>query len=63
MCETKFIQTENTGETKMNKYGYAWGVLSFLTATQACEGRVFFAFVLAAAGLACLFMASTRGPD
>ncbi len=62
-CATKYTQMESTGETKMNKYGYAWGVLSFLTATQACEGRVFFAFVLAAAGLVCLLMASTRGPD
>ena len=63
MSAIKYTQMESTGETKMNKYGYAWGVLSFLTATQACEGRVFFAFVLAAAGLVCLLMASTRGPD
>ena len=63
MSQINFTRMESTGEAKMNKYGYAWGVLSFLTATQACEGRVFFAFVLAAAGLVCLFMASTKGPD
>ena len=63
MCETKFIQTGNFGETKMNKYGYAWGVLGFLSGTQVAEGSVFLGFVFAAAGLVCLLMASTKGPD
>ena len=53
----------NTGETKMNKYGYAWGVLGFLSGTQVAEGSVFLGFVFAAAGLVCLLMASTKGPD
>jgi hypothetical protein len=48
---------------KMNKYGYAWGVLSFLSGTQVAEGSVFLGFVFAAAGLVCLLMASTKGPD
>ena len=63
MNKTKFTQTENFGETKMNKYGYAWGVLGFLSGTQVADGSVFLGFVFAAAGLVCLLMASTRGPD
>ena len=53
----------NTGAEKMNKYGYAWGILSFLSGTQVAEGSVFLGFVFAAAGLVCLLMASTNGPD
>jgi hypothetical protein len=47
----------------MNKYGYAWGVLGFLSGTQVAEGSVFLGFVFAAAGLVCLLMASTKGSD
>ena len=63
MRQINFTRTENTGETNMNKYGYAWGVLSFLSGTQVAEGSVFLGFFFAAAGLVCLLMASTKGPD
>ncbi len=63
MRKINFIRTENFGETKMNKYGYAWGVLGFLSGTQVAEGSVFLGFVFAAAGLVCLLMASTKGSD
>ena len=53
----------NIGRIEMNKYGYAWGVLGFLSGTQVADGSVFLGFVFAAAGLVCLLMASTRGPD
>ena len=63
MSKTKFTLMVNIGRIEMNKYGYAWGVLGFLSGTQVADGSVFLGFVFAAAGLVCLLMASTRGPD
>ncbi len=58
-----FIHNLDIGRASMNIYGYAWGVLGFLSGTQVSEGSFFLAFILAASGLVCLLLASTSGPD
>lgn len=47
----------------MNIYGYAWGVLGFLSGTQISEGSNVFAFVLAIAGFICLLIAISQDKD
>lgn len=41
----------------MNVYGYAWGVLGFLSGTQIGENRIILTFIFAIAGLICLLIA------
>jgi hypothetical protein len=44
----------------MNIYGYAWGVLGFLSGAQISEGRNVFAIILAIGAFICLLIAISQ---
>lgn len=47
----------------MNIYGYAWGVLGFLSGTQVCENRPILGAIFAMAGFVCLVIAASEKND
>ena len=47
----------------MNKYGYAWGLFGFLSATQICEGSQFLIFLFGAISFVCLIISLSQDKD
>jgi len=56
-----FIHNVDIGKTEI--YGYAWGVLGFLSGTQISENRPTLAFVFAIGGFICLLIAASKDKD
>jgi hypothetical protein len=47
----------------MNVYGYAWGILGFLSGTQIAENRPILAFIFAFGAFICMVIALSKDKD